>query len=402
MSERHLKAIRMTDSAGTSQSDKMLDLSSGNRALSPGLFRSAPCSSGGPARLASLRTRDMTLVGAPKKPRRTFEPNVHVVRKSKDELKVQMTTSPKQRLDREEKRKERRVVKREKPRIIQSHSIFEQGPAACTRRTGRGTTLHESSSPLCDQLKREPEEDSHAVLSKLYRDDFIDDPTLRNSSKLKPIQLPLKHTQSVTAQGIQGRNVEVCQAKQPSLVELFSDLHVSGRDELFFMQLPDCMPVKTVGPRPPDTASYGLSKPAKRDSLPQGKAGTSLQTQLDFASKRKTKTHEETFSSNHCINTITAALHGGLCCLQEPVLSSFSEGLLGKLQLRKSGKVVLKLGDISMDVTEGGAFSFLQLVSVRLSEGRSGDMMVLGNVSHKLVLSPVFQTLLDQSETKSS
>ncbi|XP_020773966.1 DNA-directed RNA polymerase III subunit RPC4 isoform X3 [Boleophthalmus pectinirostris] len=366
MSERHLKAIRMTDSAGTSQSDKMLDLSSGNRALSPGLFRSAPCSSGGPARLASLRTRDMTLVGAPKKPRRTFEPNVHVVRKSKDELKVQMTTSPKQRLDREEKRKERRVVKREKPRIIQSHSIFEQGPAACTRRTGRGTTLHESSSPLCDQLKREPEEDSHAVLSKLYRDDFIDDPTLRNSSKLKPIQLPLKHTQSVTAQGIQGRNVEVCQAKQPSLVELFSDLHVSGRDELFFMQLPDCMPVKTVGPRPPDTASYGLSKPAKRDSLPQGKAGTSLQT-------------------------------------QEPVLSSFSEGLLGKLQLRKSGKVVLKLGDISMDVTEGGAFSFLQqLVSVRLSEGRSGDMMVLGNVSHKLVLSPVFQTLLDQSETKSS
>ncbi|KAJ0060324.1 hypothetical protein NL108_010094, partial [Boleophthalmus pectinirostris] len=268
-----------------------------------------------------------------------------------------MTTSPKQRLDREEKRKERRVVKREKPRIIQSHSIFEQGPAACTRRTGSDylcTTLHESSSPLCDQLKREPEEDSHAVLSKLYRDDFIDDPTLRNSSKLKPIQLPLKHTQSVTgktilstplhvsscmhycipigtylllwsfaAQGIQGRNVEVCQAKQPSLVELFSDLHVSGRDELFFMQLPDCMPVKTVGPRPPDTASYGLSKPAKRDSLPQGKAGTSLQT-------------------------------------QEPVLSSFSEGLLGKLQLRKSGKVVLKLGDISMDVTEGGAFSFLQ------------------------------------------
>ncbi|KAJ0016025.1 hypothetical protein NQD34_014315 [Periophthalmus magnuspinnatus] len=181
----------MTDSTGPSQSDKMLDLSSVNRALSPGLFRTAPCSTGGPARLASLRTRDMTLVGAPKKPRRTFEPNVHVVRKSKDELKIQMTTSPKQRLEREEKRKERRVVKREKPRIIQSHSIFEQGPAACTRRTGRGTTLPESSSLPCDQLKREPEEDSHTALSKLYRDDFIDDPTLRNSSKLKPIQLPL-------------------------------------------------------------------------------------------------------------------------------------------------------------------------------------------------------------------
>ncbi|KAK7919522.1 hypothetical protein WMY93_010806 [Mugilogobius chulae] len=254
--------------------------------------------------------------------------------------------------------------KREKPRIIQSHSIFEQGPAACTRRTGRGTTLSESSSLLCDQLKREPEEDSHTVLSKLYRDDFIDDPSLRNSSKLKPIQLPLKHAASfsVTAQTTAVQNTETCEAKQ-SLVKLLSDLHVSDRNELFFMQFPDCMPVKTVQPKPPDTASYGPSKPVKRDGLAQGKAGTNQ--------------------------------------AQEPVLSSFSEGFLGKLQLRKSGKVVLKLGDISMDVTEGSAFSFLQqLVSVRLSEGRSGDMMILGNVSHKLVLSPVFQTLLDQSETK--
>ncbi|XP_072312975.1 DNA-directed RNA polymerase III subunit RPC4 isoform X2 [Eucyclogobius newberryi] len=350
----------MTDSPGPAKSDLP-----GTRALSLGHFRSTP-STAGPARLASLRTRDMTLVGAPKKPRRTFEPNVHVVRKIKDELKVQHTTSPKQQRLEREKRKERRVVKREKPRIIQSHSIFEQGPAACTLRTGRGTTLLESSSPPCNQLKREPEEDSHTALSKLYRDDFIDDPTLRNNSKLKPIQLPLKHAPSlsVTAQGTGCCDAEVCQAKQPSLAELLSDLHVSDRDELFFMQLPDCMPVKTLGSRPPDTARYGHSKPAKRDSLPQGKAGTNLQT-------------------------------------QEPVLSNFSEGLLGKLQLRKSGKVVLKLGDISMDVTEGAALSFLQLVSVRLSEGRSGDMMVLGNVGHKLVLSPVFQTLLDRSENKS-
>lgn len=44
-----------------------------------------------------------------------------------------------------------------------------------------------------------------------------------------------------------------------------------------------------------------------------------------------------------------------------PVLSEFSDGLLGKLQIRKSGKVELKLGDIVMDVSEGAAFSFLQV-----------------------------------------
>ncbi len=42
-------------------------------------------------------------------------------------------------------------------------------------------------------------------------------------------------------------------------------------------------------------------------------------------------------------------------------------------------------------------FVLQQLVSVRLSGGRTGDMMVLGNVHHKLVLSPDFQALLGQT-----
>lgn len=45
-----------------------------------------------------------------------------------------------------------------------------------------------------------------------------------------------------------------------------------------------------------------------------------------------------------------------------PVLSQFPEGFLGKLQIRKSGKVELKLGDVVMDVSEGAAFSFLQVL----------------------------------------
>lgn len=251
---------------------------------------------------------------------------------------------------------------------------------ACSRRTGRGPTVPEPSSSLCDQLKREPEEDSHIALSKLYRDDFIDDPTLKNS-KLKPIQLPLCHTPSlsVTAQSaVGGRNLDVRETKQPSLVDLLIDLRLSDREELFFMQLPDCMPIKTSRHGPLDTASPGLSRTATRDGKVQDKSRL-----LTRDSKLQDK--------------VSANLQ-----TQEPVLSGFSEGRLGKLQLRRSGKVVLKLGDISMDVTEGAAFSFLQqLASVRLSEGRSGDMMVLGNISHKLVLSPVFQTLLDQSDTKS-
>ena len=47
-----------------------------------------------------------------------------------------------------------------------------------------------------------------------------------------------------------------------------------------------------------------------------------------------------------------------------PVLSQLPEGFLGKLQIRRSGKVELKLGQIVMDVSEGAAFSFLQVLSV--------------------------------------
>lgn len=44
-----------------------------------------------------------------------------------------------------------------------------------------------------------------------------------------------------------------------------------------------------------------------------------------------------------------------------PVLSDFSEGLIGKLQIRKSGKVQLVMGNVTLDVSEGAAFSFLQV-----------------------------------------
>lgn len=43
------------------------------------------------------------------------------------------------------------------------------------------------------------------------------------------------------------------------------------------------------------------------------------------------------------------------------VLSDFTEGFIGKMQIRKSGKVQLVIGDVTLDVSEGAAFSFLQV-----------------------------------------
>ncbi|XP_033963849.1 DNA-directed RNA polymerase III subunit RPC4 isoform X1 [Pseudochaenichthys georgianus] len=386
----------MTDSEDTDSVPGCSGLSSG-AALSfpPGrglLGRVRSQSSPAPtARLTSLRTRDLTLGGVFKKPKKSFEPNVHAVRKNKDELKEEIRAVPKkEKRERDERKRESRGRRRERPQTIQSHSIFEQGPADTVRKTGwRGATdLHASTtSPACKLVKKErkeSEEDEDEILSKLQRDDFIDDPGLRNDEKLTPIQLPLCQPSSVSKTRTSstcpekprvfrapscraGIRTELPRAEQPSVGELLQQLSLSDREELFFMQLPDSMPgraAQKVDPPPAPPAE----KPAKKEGKLADKRPAQLQAQQ-------------------------VPLKEGC-----PVLSQLPEGFLGKLQIRKSGKVELKMGQVVMDVSEGAAFSFLQqLVSVRLSDGRTGDMMVLGNVRHKLVLSPDFQALLREA-----
>ncbi|KAG8008884.1 DNA-directed RNA polymerase III subunit RPC4 [Nibea albiflora] len=298
----------------------------------------------------------------------------------------------KERRERDERRRENRGRRRERPQTIQSHSIFEQGPADTIHKTGwRGATdLHDSTtSPVCKLVKKEKKEskqDEDEILCKLQRDDFIDDPGLKNDVKLKPIQLPLSQSTKTASTthaenpplfrplscGAQSRaghsRTEQPKPDQPSLVEVLQDLSLSGREELFFMQLPDCMPGRTSGQKVDAILRSTADKLSNKEGKPEDKRPAHLQAQ-------------EAATKDGC-----------------PVLSQFPEGFLGKLQIRKSGKVELKLGDVVMDVSEGAAFSFLQqLVSVRLSDGRTGDMMVLGNVHHKLVLSPDFQALLRQA-----
>ncbi|XP_042363187.1 DNA-directed RNA polymerase III subunit RPC4 isoform X2 [Plectropomus leopardus] len=363
---------------------------SGGRGL-PGRVRSLS-SPAPPGRLTSLRTRDLTLGGVLKKPKKTFEPNVHAVRKSKDELKEEIRVAPKkERRERDERKRENRGKRRERPQTIQSHSIFEQGPADTLRKSGwRGATdPHDSStSPVCKVVKKErtdSEEDEDEILSKLQRDDFIDDPGLRNDTKLKPIQLPLCQSSSFIPENAQVFRPPSCRAQnragysktqlpkpeQPSVMELLQDLSLSGREEIFFMQLPDSMPGTVSGPMTDGPVRSTAEKPTKKEGKSEDKKPTYLQAR-------------EAAVKDSC-----------------PVLSQLPEGFLGKLQIRKSGKVELKLGHIIMDVSEGAAFSFLQqLVSVRLSDGRTGEMMVLGNVHHKLVLSPDFQALLREAATQ--
>ncbi|KAG1936089.1 DNA-directed RNA polymerase III subunit RPC4 isoform X2 [Pimephales promelas] len=333
-----------------------------------------------PGRLTSLRSRDLTLGGYKKK---TFVPNVHSVRKTKDELHEETHTAPKrERREREDRQRERR--RREKPQTIQSHSIFEQGPADTYRKPGNWCS---SNLDACDPAlvtkcikkeKNNTEDDDNEILQKLQRDDFLDDPGLKNDPKQRPIRLPLYQSCSFLSTEAASSFKERASdnvlkyplplkgtstfPQQPTVGELFQQLSVSDQEELLLIQLPDTLPGQ------PKTSS---PEKTKKDDKTKDKRSSQIKT-TDQPDK-------------------------------VPLLSDFSEGLIGKLQIRKSGKVQLAMGNVTLDVSEGAAFSFLQqLVCVRLSEGLTGDMTVLGNVTHKLVCSPDFETLLQEAKLTSN
>ncbi|KAM8974685.1 DNA-directed RNA polymerase III subunit RPC4 [Pelodytes ibericus] len=376
-----------------------------------GLVGRRPSASLTPGRLPSIRSRDLTLGGVRKK---TFAPNI-ISRKIKEEPKEEVPVK----VERSERGRDRRGDGpgrgRGRPQVIQSHSIFEQGPAEQLKKKGgwdgpsEASDLGPSHIINIKREKRETDEETKQILRMLENDKFLDDPGLRNDVKNQPVQLPLIHSgwlfrededddddveETKPLRGVpKEENMEVdpsqvkvkeepmededgasksglplCKApvvKKPperkdiSLPDLLESLKVSGEETLFFLQLPDTLP----GQRPTQD-----TRPVKSEV--QSEDGQTLLV--------KDKGQEAQAGDDSCS------------------LRDVSEGQIGKLVVRKSGKVQLVLGKVTLDVTMGTTCSFLQeLVSVSVGEARSGEMMVLGHIQHKLVCSPDFESLLE-------
>ncbi|CAL8247602.1 unnamed protein product [Merluccius merluccius] len=352
-----------------------------------------------PGRLPTMRSRDLTLGGVKKK---TFTPNI-IGRKAKEETKAE---GEHQRTRRDGERGGRgqreRGRGRGRPEVIQSHSIFEQGPAEMTMKK-RGTYESERDAPSVGpspiinikKEKRETEEETKEILRKLERDNFIDDPHLRSEERSCPVQLPLavsgwgfreefspdepkteKVEEDVDAMEpetkvkqepteVEIKKVEAAFRPPPLpepevLPELLHRWSLSKGEELFFVQLPDSLPGQ-----PPSMET----RPVKAE----------VQTADGQVMVQKTESQEDEAEENNCS------------------LKDLREGLVGKMLVRKSGRVQLILGHITLDVSLGTSCAFLQeLVSIG-TEGRAGDMTVLGHIKHKMVCSPDFESLLESN-----
>ncbi|XP_060712527.1 DNA-directed RNA polymerase III subunit RPC4 [Hemiscyllium ocellatum] len=372
--------------------------------VTPGRLPSATVT---PGRLPSIRSRDLTLGGMKKK---TFTPNI-ISRKVKEEPKEDDASQRKEKKERDKDRqRETRGRGRGRPETIQSHSIFEQGPAEMMKkRAGWDSSMDMKefgTSPIINikKEKRESEEETKQILRMLDRDDFIDDPGLRNDARNMPVQLPLAQSGRLFKEEVEDEEMKPALLtkeekmevdvpsvkikdepgvakemqmspnpsatkmiqdvpKELSVSELLQELSLCKDDELLFLQLPDTLPGQ---------APTRDEKPVKAEV--QADDGQTMLLKQEKAQELKQ-------AENSCS------------------LMDLTEGQIGKLLIRKSGRVQLVLGQVTLDVTMGTTCSFLQeLVSIGIGENRTGEMTVLGHVKHKLVCSPDFETLLQQRQ----
>ncbi|GFS20782.1 polymerase (RNA) III (DNA directed) polypeptide D, 44kDa [Elysia marginata] len=145
------------------------------------------------------------------------------------------------------------------------------------------------------------------------------------------------------------------QPRQASIRDVLLGKSKSEKGELLVLQFPDTLP--------------GLPVPA-RDSVRPG--------------------------------TSTGVAQDELCERVEACkLKDCPEGFMGKLRLRRSGKVELVLGDNVLEVLPGLSVNFHQeLVSVRTDECQ-GQMVALGPVDHKFVVTPDYNYLISQANAYS-
>ncbi|NXT57152.1 RPC4 polymerase, partial [Pluvianellus socialis] len=358
-----------------------------------------------PGRLPSIRSRDLTLGGVKKK---TFTPNI-ISRKIKEEPREDVSVKKEKKERDRDRQRDGHGRGRGRPEVIQSHSIFEQGPAEMMKKKAGSWDKTVDMSDFgpshiinIKKEKRETDEETKQILRMLQKDDFLDDPGLKNDIRNKPVQLPLAHSgwlfKEETAEQEDAQpwlpspkeekmeldppavkvKEEPCdedpppkpaQTKGPpgfsrdvSVAELLQRLSLSAEEEeeLLFLQLPDTLP----------------GQPPTQDTKP---IKTELQNEEgQVVVVKQEKSQEAKQAENTC------------------TLADLPEGQVGKLLIRKSGKVQLVLGKVTLDVTMGTPCSFLQeLVSVGIGDNRTGEMIVLGHVKHKLVCSPDFEALLE-------
>lgn len=350
----------------------------GKRDLSLGANKLTPAKSSG-ARLDGM-PKPLSKSSWADDKKKKFTPNLNIQRKdakstaTESSTKLSSQSGWKKTHDSGKSDNSTRTSKFVKPDLIQTSGAFAEGLGSSNdlKKKGWGANSGGSASDSKAALER-PKLDLSAkfdknaeekMLKELLRDDFIDD---LKSGHMVPVQLPMVDTGKVFKEEnikkepdedlpkikvksnriLDSSDEEEEKSDKKEVATTLSDLINEKHSELLFFQMPDHFP---------------------------GHA----------SDKVESETNPE---SNVTLNTLT-------------------EGYLGKMQLRKSGKVQLWINNVLFDVDIGTQVGFLQeLYSVDNVEERQnstdkGNMTNLGRVRNRVVVTPAWKDLLQAANAE--
>ncbi|XP_034186141.1 RNA polymerase III subunit C53 [Osmia lignaria lignaria] len=353
-------------------------------------------------RLTSFRLpRDLTLGGNIKteKPKKIYTPNLNAQRIKKKEDATQNDHARSVR-NRDHNRGRGRGSRSDRGRGKTSSNLIQSSGVWSTGITNEATKRHSSGGgggggsrdtgkssqmslekPKLDLNRKIDKADEEEKLKLLLRDDFIDDGEPLNLEN-SPVILPMvkeaklykeevkvkveKEEEEIDRKPILLENGEVLPPKKEPKVKICkSDTEVKDKfsqsipqiienktNSYILMQFPDCLP--------------GLMSSA--DDTRPNRSNTS-----NFEKENENKSETE------------------MC-----TLNSLKPGILGKLQILKSGKTRLLLGENNLIVEVGSHLSFRQdLIAAKVdNEKLSGDLINLGPVSSTLICSPDWESML--------
>ncbi|XP_046625259.1 DNA-directed RNA polymerase III subunit RPC4 isoform X2 [Neodiprion virginianus] len=356
-------------------------------------------------RLTSFRSpRDWTLGGHVKleKPKKLYTPNLNVQRnKAKDDHTTvkNNTKVPRERGRGRGQSTRGRGKGKVSDNIIQTDGVFSSGIADSSRakkrfssyRDGSNLSGNRSASTVLEKQKlnlnqKIDKAEEEEKLKHLLRDDFIENgavPDMENA----PVMLPMaddaqlykkefkEEPQVIKADGLdedvkpvilengkvsEEHNTAKTSLPKKSLTEekkliTIPQIVANEANNYILLQFPDCLP----GLKTDDE----LSDPKARRATDLGSAKPS-----DINPK-----------TEYC------------------TLKNLKEGMLGKLQILKSGQARLVLGDNKLIVDVGSHISFRQdLIAAKLDlEKLEGELINLGSVSSTLICLPDWESMLD-------
>ena len=149
---------------------------------------------------------------------------------------------------------------------------------------------------------------------------------------------------------------ELDDKKRISDIFLSPQTDENSNGQLLFFQLPDALPIKSMGRDDPSVKMEpGVSQ------------GKEILNDEDIEEK-----------------------------LQDFSFQNVSEGHIGKLQIHKSGKVKMRLGNVLLDVSLGTPCGFLQdLISVHPNK-TPAEMVLLGHINNRLIAIPDYISMLGE------